>query len=239
MAMKLVIGTKKYSSWSLRPWILMKYFAVSFEEELIAFDVKLGSRENTDDVKARMRAASPNGRIPVLVLDDGTRINESLAICEYINDCHLDGRAWPSPAPDRYLAKAVCLEMATGFMEMRRLLPMSVNSVVGRCASPPAAAKGDVARVLAILDGCLERKGEDKFLFGRFTIADAFYLPVLLRFETYRVPLPERVQAYSDRMLALDQVSEWREEDLRCPPIDGINNIIRNYPLEVAEACKI
>jgi glutathione S-transferase len=86
MAMKLVIGTKKYSSWSLRPWILMKYFAVSFEEELIAFDVKLGSRENTDDVKARMRAASPNGRIPVLVLDDGTRINESLAICEYIKD---------------------------------------------------------------------------------------------------------------------------------------------------------
>lgn len=237
--MRLVIGTKKYSTWSLRPWVLLKYFEVPFAEHLIPFDMKPGARENTDDVQRRMRAESPNGRVPVLILDDGTAINESLCICEYVNDNLLQGRAWPSDTKDKYRAKSICLEMATGFIEMRRLLPMSVGSTTAREASPPPAARTDIDRVIAILDGCLENSGTGAFLFGSFTIADAFFLPVLFRFETYRVPSTPRIRAYTSRMMALPAVVEWRREDPNCPEIKGISNIINSYPREVADACKI
>jgi glutathione S-transferase len=237
--MRLVIGTKKYSTWSLRPWMLLKYFQVPFEEYLIPFDMKPGARENTDEVKQRMHAASPNGRVPVLVLDDGTAINESLCICEYVNDHLLQGKAWPSAEKDKYRAKSICLEMATGFIEMRRLLPMSVGSRTAREARPPAAAGPDIDRVVAILDGCLAQSGGSQFLFGAFTIPDAFFLPVLFRFETYRVPSTPRIRAYSSRMMALQPVIEWRRENPSCPEIKGISNIVKSYPQEIADACKI
>lgn len=236
--MKLVIGTKRYSSWSLRPWILMRYFHVPFEEQLIAFDMKPGSRENTDAVQARMSAVSPNGRVPVLLLDDGNAINESLSICEYVNEAWLDGRAWPRSEPWRSAARSMCLEMATGFLEMWRLLPMSIGSMTAQKAVLPAKVDKDVARVIAMLDLALGG-GDAEFLFGSFGIADAYFLPVLFRFETYRVPLSPALRAYSDRMMALPAVAEWRNDLDDTPSIEGIANIVRHYPIEVADACKI
>jgi glutathione S-transferase len=236
--MKLVVGTKRYSSWSLRPWILMKYFGVPFEEYLIPFEMRPGTRENTAAVQGRMQAVSPNGRVPVLILDDGTAINESLCICEFINDKFLGGRAWPADGR-KYLAKSMCLEMATGFIEMRRLLPMSIGSVISRCAEPPHAARKDISRVIEMLALALSRSGSEDFLFGSFTIADAYFLPVLFRFETYRVPLRSDVRGYFDRMMALPAVAEWRGGDDDCPTIQGIANIVSSYPREVADACKI
>lgn len=237
--MKLVVGTKRYSSWSLRPWILMKYFGVPFEECLIPFEMQPGTRENTTIVQSRMQAVSPNGRVPVLILDNGTVVNESMCICEFINDKFLGGQAWPADDELKYLAKSMCLEMATGFIEMRRLLPMSIGSIVGGCSEPPRAASKDISRIIEMLALALTRSDSEDFLFGSFTIADAYFLPVLFRFETYRVPLRRDVRAYSDRMMALPAVAEWRRGDDDCPTIQGIANIVSNYPNETADACKI
>jgi len=217
----------------------MKYFGVPFEECLIPFEMKPGSRENTDDVRGRMRAVSPNGRVPVLILDNGTTINESFCICEYVNERCIGQRAWPSDEESRYLAKSMCLEMATGFIEMRRLLPMSIGSITQYSGQPPQATRGDISRVLGMLEAALTRSGGKEFLFGPFTIVDAYFLPVLFRFETYRVPLPALVGAYSDRMMGLEHVAEWRRGDANCPSIEGITNIINSYPRETPDACKI
>src|SRR5262249_56724379 len=122
-SVKLYIGSKRYSTWSLRPWLLLTGCHVPFDEELIPFEMQLGRRECTERIKQRFRDASPNARVPVLHTDDGLRINESLAICEYVNEQDLAGAGWaPAPA-HRHFARSACPAMATRCFSLPDLIP--------------------------------------------------------------------------------------------------------------------
>lgn len=239
--MKLIIGSKRYSTWSLRPWLLLKHFDIAFDEVIIPFEMKPGVRELTDDIQAAMRATSPNGRVPVLHADDGSVINESFAICDFISEVSLDGTGWPSNRRHRFLAKSACLEMATGFFNLRRLMPMSIGSRAAFAGPPPAAAVADIQRVLSILSTCLsQRPAGSEFLLGSFGIVDAFYAPVLQRFATYNTELPAPVREYSERMSELPAVREWCRAALsENVKIEEIEEIVRQYPRELESSCKI
>jgi glutathione S-transferase len=238
--MKMFIGSKRYSTWSLRPWLLYRYFEIPFEEEMILFETKPGIRELTEPAKAKMRSVSPNGRIPVLHTDEQYRINESLAICEYANEQFLNGRAWPSDPAARYLAKSCTLEMATGFLAMRQFLPMNIGATTRAPSPVPPHVKADIERVIRILQSCLERQDRPEFLFGPFGTVDAFYAPVFFRFETYRVDVPAIVSAYFDRLSALKPVKEWREEAAQeWAIVEEIDAIVQSYPTPVPASCKI
>jgi glutathione S-transferase len=238
---KLVIGTKKYSTWSMRAWVLMRTFDVPFTEELIPFEVLPGTRQHTTKTDELMLDASPNGRVPVLVLDTGIRLNESLAICEYISEIALNGRGWPSSPTERAQARAVTLEMATGFTTLRRLLPMSIGSSVQDYGHEPKPAKADVDRIRSIISKYrTESSTKGDFLFGPFTIADAFYVPVVMRFETYKVPVPHSVSEYMEAIKSLPTVRQWCADSQSDPTeIAAISDIVAAYPSEITAACKI
>lgn len=198
--MKLFIGNKNYSSWSLRPWLLLRMFGLPFEEERIAL-YQPGTRE-------RLLQASPSGKVPVLV--DGHRtIWDSLAIVEYLAECHPDRPLWPRDADARALARSVTCEMHSGFSALRGAMPMNCReSLPGR--GHTEAALADAARVMALWSDCRDRHGAGgEFLFGNFCIADAFYAPVVLRFRTYGVAQTDVARRYSDAILALQPLQDW------------------------------
>lgn len=200
--MKLVIGNKNYSSWSLRPWLAMKMAGIEFSEERICLDQV--------DTKARILAVSSAGRVPVLV-DGELTVWDSLAICEYVNETYAGGRLWPAGRVERARARSVVAEMHSGFTALRGSMSMNIRA---RLPEKGAAALGrpevatDVERITTLWTECLERSG-GPFLFGGFSIADAFYAPVVTRFRTYGVPLSGLLSAYSERIFALDPMVEW------------------------------
>ncbi|NTA19853.1 glutathione S-transferase [Agrobacterium tumefaciens] len=237
--MKLIIGTKRYSTWSMRPWVFMRTFEIPFTEEIIPFEVEEGTRRHTAKTDELMQAASPNGRVPVLVLDSGDRLNESLAICEYLSEVFLSGKGWPARAELRAKARAVTLEMATGFTALRRLLPMSIGSQVTDFAALPNPAVTDVDRIRSIISEC-RTNSHGSFLFGDFSIADAFYAPVVMRFQTYKVPVPPIIADYMEAIKALPAVTEWCADAIADQTeIGAITDIVTSYPTEIAAACKI
>jgi glutathione S-transferase len=238
--MKMIIGSKRYSTWSLRPWLLYRYFGLPFDEEVILFETKPGARELADQTKAHMRSVSPNGRLPVLHTDQRLWINESLSICEYANEHFLEGRAWPAEPEKRYLAKSRTLEMATGFLGLRQFLPMSIGAATSSISPAPPGARADIDRVIDILHACLEPQARPEFLFGPFGIVDAFYAPIVFRFETYRVEVPSIVGQYFQRLSSLAAMKEWCDAAAREPAlIDEIDAIVRSYPEASAASCKI
>lgn len=200
--MKLVIGNKNYSSWSLRPWLAMKMAGVEFIEERICLDQA--------DTKARILAVSAAGRVPVLI-DDGLTVWDSLAICEYVNETYAGGKLWPAGRVERARARSVVAEMHSGFTAVRGSMSMNIRA---RLPEKGAAALGrpevaaDVERITDLWTECLEHSG-GPFLFGEFSIADAFYAPVVTRFRTYGVPLSGLLSAYSERVFALGPMAEW------------------------------
>ncbi len=198
--MKLFIGNKNYSSWSLRPWLLLRVLNLPFDEERIAL-YESGSRE-------RLLQASSSGKVPVLV--DGTRtIWDSLAIAEYLAERFPDRGPWPQDIDARACARSVTCEMHSGFSALRGSMPMNCRSrLPGRGHTDAALA--DAARVMALWNDCRSQYGgTGAFLFGNFSIADAFYAPVVLRFRTYEVPLTDVARQYSDAILALPALQEW------------------------------
>ncbi|HYM17108.1 MAG TPA: glutathione S-transferase family protein [Micropepsaceae bacterium] len=199
----LFIGSKNWSSWSLRPWLAMKMAHIPFEEVL--------ERLRTSETKARILAHSPSGKVPALKIEgDGPTIVvwDSLAICETIAERHPKTMLWPSDPGLRAEARSIVAEMHSGFPELRKVLPMEVAA---RHPTPALsdAVQAEIARVIAIWTSALGRNREGGFLFGPFTIADAFYAPVVTRFETYGVHLPAASQAYAQRILALAPMHEW------------------------------
>jgi glutathione S-transferase len=196
----LVVGSKNYSSWSLRPWLLLRAFGVEFEEILLPLD--------TPEFHARIRDYSPTGRVPVLH-DGDVRVWDSLAIAEYANERWLDGRGWPHDATARALARSVSAEMHSGFAALRGEMPMNCRK---RVKSHPTSkdAQADIARVKSIWRETRGRFGKGgPFLFGAFGIADAMYAPVVLRFEGYGIALDPVERAYADAILALPALREW------------------------------
>lgn len=200
--MKLVIGNKNYSSWSMRPWLAMTAFGIPFEEVSIA----LGQ----PDTSLRIAQHSAAGKVPVLI-DGETAVWDSLAICEYLAEQFPDKHLWPGEVSARAIARSICAEMHSGFGELRSAMWMNIRaSFPGKGRTPGAQA--DIARICEIWENCLARSGPHQFLFGPFSIADAFYAPVVMRFRTYGVWLAPMLQAYCDRVVAHPAVARWMRE---------------------------
>jgi glutathione S-transferase len=197
--LRLVIGNKNYSSWSLRPWLLLRQFEVPFDEVRLPLD--------TPEFQQRIPDYSPTGRVPVL--HDGTRVVwDSLAICEYVNETFLEGRGWPSDPSLRYLARCAAAEMHSGFGPLRAQLPMN-------CRRTPNAyrwkadAEADIRRVLTLWRELRRRTG-GPFLLGDFGIVDAMFAPVAIRFRGYGVVLDDNARHYSEALFALPAMREWQ-----------------------------
>jgi glutathione S-transferase len=208
MTLKLIIGNKNYSSWSLRPWIAMKVAGIAFEEEVISLDAP--------DFKARVGKVSGTGKVPALV-DGGIHVWESLAILEYLAEKFPAAGLWPADPSARAEARAIAAEMHAGFAAMRRHLPMNVWRPVKRRELTPEV-EANVGRIEAVWTGCRRRFGAGgPFLFGGFGAADAMYAPVVSRFHTYAVAVPPVARAYMDAVMALPAWGEWRSAAIKEP----------------------
>ena len=199
----LYIGNRNYSSWSLRGWLAVRASGLAFEEEVIPLDVPT-TRE------AIMRV-SPSGLVPAIQHGDIT-VWDSLAIIEYLAELCPDAGYWPADQAARALARAVSLEMHSGFSALRDQLPMNIR---GRYPDiqPDGAAHADINRVTAIWRDCLNRRveGSGEYLFGTFSAADMMYAPVVTRFVTYDVELDATAAAYRDAVWDHDLMREWRK----------------------------
>lgn len=195
----LVIGTKNYSSWSLRPWIALKVAGIPFQEILV--------RLRQADTREQILKHSPAGKVPILK-DGDFLVWDSLAILEYLSDRFPGANLWPSDRDARAIARAVSAEMHSGFAALRQQLPMDIRSTFPLVAD--AAAEGDIARVQEIWRDCRGRfGGGGRFLFGPFTAADAMYAPVVTRMRTYGVPLDPVSRAYCEAVTGLPAMREW------------------------------
>ena len=192
----LVIGNKNLSSWSLRPWLLLRHAGVKFAERVMPFEAE-GWRD-------AIAALSPTRRVPVLHHGELV-VWDSLAICEYVADAFPEAGLWPSERAVRAVARSVSAEMHSGFPSLRRDLSMDV---VARHPRRPFSreTEDDLARVEAIWAAC-----QGPFLFGRFSIADAMFAPVVWRFRTYGIELDGAARDYQETMLALPAMREWEQ----------------------------
>ncbi|MDQ6684126.1 MAG: glutathione S-transferase family protein [Pseudomonadota bacterium] len=210
--MKLYIGNKNYSSWSLRPWLLMKVSGIAFEE----VNLRL-SEDAASPFKQTLLAIAPSGKVPLLVDDSGFAIWDSLAICETLAERHPEKSLWPADAQQRARARSLCAEMHSGFGALRQAFPMNLEaelSAVGRRVLPTnAAAARDVARIDGLWSDALASSG-GPFLFGAFGIADAFFAPVCVRFKTYGLPRSGAAAAFVERIDALPALREWTQAAL-------------------------
>jgi len=198
--MKLIIGNKNYSSWSLRPWLLLATHKLAFEEERIPLD--------EPDTKARILAASEAGKVPVLKDGDLT-VWDSLAICEYVSEKYLDGKGWPQDMAARAEARAVSAEMHSGLSAIRGQMPMNCRAT-GRKVPMTPELEQEIARVDRLWSQCRQKYGSaGPWLFGEFSIADCMFAPVTSRFATYGVSLSESAAAYQQQVLNADAMRAW------------------------------
>ncbi|MDQ6629060.1 MAG: glutathione S-transferase family protein [Pseudomonadota bacterium] len=205
--MQLYIGNKNYSSWSLRPWLLMREAGIPFEEKRLRL-----SWQDDSAFKTTLLSMAPTGRVPLLV-DDGFAVWDSLAIAEYLAERFPEKQLWPVDPRARARARCVCAEMHSGFAELRNVFGMNIEAslpdIGARMLHDNAAVRGDLQRIDALFTQALEAGG-GPFLFGaRFGIADAYFAPVCTRIRTYALPVGPAAQAYVDRILALPSFREW------------------------------
>lgn len=200
-SLTLIIGNKNYSSWSLRPWLVLKQAGIDFDEIRIPLDMPT--------TREQLLRYSPTGKVPVLQHDDLT-IWESIAICEYVAELAPDRGLLPQDVKARAVMRSVAAEMHAGFAALRQHFPMDCRARIADRGTP-AQVQADIDRILLLWRNCREQFGRDgDFLFGApFTIADAMFAPVVSRFVTYGVPLDEVSQAYADRIWSLPAMQEW------------------------------
>ncbi len=196
----LIIGNKNYSSWSMRPWLLMRQAGIPFDE------VRIPLRMPESPVA--LAKWSPSGKVPALH-DGDIVVWDSLAICEYLNERFPDKQLWPRDPAARAVARSVSAEMHSGFSALREHMSMNIRARrPGKGRTPECLA--DIERIVSIWTDCRARFGEGgEFLFGRFSIADAMYAPVVLRFQTYGVVLAGAAQDYAEAVLALPALQAW------------------------------
>lgn len=200
--LKLVIGDKRYSSWSLRPWLVLRQAGLPFREIRI--------RLRQPDTMQQVLKHSPSGKVPLLK-DGGLAVWDSLAICEYLADRFPARNLWPSGVEARARARSIAAEMHAGFPDLRQELSMDMLTVVPTPQLSAGAAR-DVERVQAIWRECRAQADGGPFLFGAFTIADAFYAPVVSRFVTYNIAVDPVSHTYMDAVLALPAMQEWQRD---------------------------
>lgn len=207
MALQLFIGNKNYSSWSLRPWVLMNQAGIAFEEVMVRFD----SLEEGSAFKNLVGRINPVGKVPVLV-DDGFAVWDTLAIAEYLAERFPEKRLWPADARARARARSVCAEMHSGFSALRNHCGMNIEASlpeIGRIVwRDQAGVRADLARLSSMWGELLASHG-GPMLFGEFSIADAYFAPVCTRIRTYALPVEPAIQAYVDRVHALPAMQAW------------------------------
>ena len=210
--LKLYIGNKNYSSWSMRPWVLLQQAGIPFEEVMVRFD----SGDGPSAFKDTLRPVTPVGRVPVLV-DDGFAVWDSLAIAEYLAEKFPDKQLWPRQPQARARARSICAEMHAGFSALRTHCSMNIEASLPQAGAivwrDQPALRGEVQRIVAMWSELLEQyKGN--FLFGDFSIADAYYAPVCMRLKNYALPVPGHITDYIRRVCASPGVKAWVEEAL-------------------------
>ncbi len=200
MGMTLILGTRRWSSWSLRPWLALKQTGAAFEERLIPL--------RRPDSKANILAQSPSGKVPLLI-DGDLKIWDSLAILEYLAERFPDAGLWPAETAARAHARAISAEMHSGFAALRRELTMDVTATLP-LPDLSSEAIADIARVQDIWRDTRKRfGGAGTFLFGRFSNADAMYAPVATRFRTYAVSMDRVCKDYTETILSLPAMAAW------------------------------
>jgi glutathione S-transferase len=198
--MKLVIGNRNYSSWSLRAWLLLAEAGIDFDEHRIALDMP--------GTAAELKKYTPAGRVPVLLLE-GYAVWDSLAIAETIAERWPDRRLWPDDPRARAHARSISAEMHAGFAALRAAMPMNCRAT-GRKVPVSDVVKADIDRIFAIWSDCQQRYGKHgDWLFGRFSVADAMYAPVVLRFRSYGIRPPQAANAYPARLLESKAMKQW------------------------------
>jgi glutathione S-transferase len=202
--MQLVIGNKNYSSWSMRPWVLMKQLGIAFEERKLRFDFDADSA-----FRKAVAQVSPAGLVPVL-LDEGLAVWDTLAITEYLAEQH--PAVWPAERRQRARARSLCAEMHGGFGALRSHCPMNIEAALpevgARVWAEQAGVRANVERIEAAWAEALAASG-GPFLFGGFSAADAFFAPVCMRVLTYGLPVGDTARAYVERVKATPAVAAW------------------------------
>jgi glutathione S-transferase len=219
MALKLYIGNKNYSSWSMRPWVLLRQAGIPFEEVMVRFD----SFASDSAFKRSLRGVNPVGKVPVLV-DNGFAVWDTLAIAEYLAERFPEHPLWPLDGQARARARSVCAEMHSGFAALRSACPMNIEASLadtGRLIwRDQPGVRADMARLCGLWGELLAAQpekmpdGSGPLLFGQFSIADAFFAPVCMRLKTYALPLPADLAAYVQRVAALPGVQAWINDAL-------------------------
>ncbi|MPV86798.1 glutathione S-transferase family protein [Ostreibacterium oceani] len=199
--MKLIIGNKNYSSWSLRPWLLMAYHGLDFETVLIPL--------YSAEMPALMAKYCPSKKVPTLH-DGALIVSDSLAICEYISEKYLSNNGWPSDIETRAKARALAAEMHSGFFQIRTQMPMDIREKHKTYDASDNALFAEIARIDAIWSQAVD----DEFLCGSFGIADCMFAPVAFRFQTYDVALSAPAKRYQKALLALPAMQAWQDAAL-------------------------
>ena len=204
--LKLVIGNKNYSSWSMRPWLALRAKNIAFEEVFIPLYTNQADKD-------RLLSFSRSGKVPALIDGDVT-VWDSLSIIEYLAEKFPEAGLWPEDRATRAHARSISAEMHSGFMALRNECGMNLHRPV-RAVALSADAQANVARIQEIWAGCHARYGKNgPFLFGSFSGADAMFAPVVHRFRTYAIPVAKDVQPYVDAMMSLAAFQEWTRDGL-------------------------
>ncbi|WCM93914.1 glutathione S-transferase family protein [Acidovorax sp. NCPPB 2350] len=207
---QLYIGNKNYSSWSMRPWVMLRQAGIPFEEVFVRFD----SFEAGSAFKQTLQNISPTGKVPLLV-DGAVAVWDTLAIAEYVAEKHPDKGLWPQDAAARAHARSIVAEMHSGFTALRGACPMNIEARLPDTGAllwrDRPAVRADVQRLVDMWGDLLERHGGPLLFGAQFTIADAFFAPVCSRLATYALPVPPRIAGYVDHVLALPGVKAWIE----------------------------
>ncbi|WP_122435678.1 glutathione S-transferase family protein [Pseudomonas viridiflava] len=205
MSLHLIIGDKRYSSWSLRPWLVLEMTGAPFTDQVI--------RLNLSDTRENILKYSPTGKVPALQCEHGTII-DSLAICEYLVERFPDVDLWPRDISARAQARSACAQMHSGFMSLRANMPMDLRQDQA-LEVIPVDTQADIDRIVALWAECRKAAREDgPFLFGRPSIADAFFAPVAIRLRTYRVALPDEALAYIETIYQWPAFQRWQQAGL-------------------------
>lgn len=202
----LIVGTKNWSSWSLRPWLALRAIGQPFEEIVI--------RLNQPDTRESILKHSPSGKVPALKIEENsaaTLVFDSLAICETLAERHPEARLWPSDPEARAYARSISAVMHSSFPDLRAALSMDFARTV---PTPPLsdAVKAQIAEIAGYWETALERFGNDGFLFGAFSIADCMYAPAVSRFKTYGIEVSDVVKDYMARVFATDAMTAWMND---------------------------
>lgn len=226
--MKLYIANKNYSSWSMRPGVMLKQAGIAHEEVMVRFD----GFDAQSQFKQTLKDINPVGKVPVLV-DGDIVVWDTLAIAEYVAEKFPEKKLWPTAVADRARARSICAEMHSGFMGIRSACPMNIDAdlpEIGALAMRDKdALRQDLKRIDSLFSSLLKQH-KGPMLFGEFTIPDAYFAPVVMRIKTYALPVSAETQAYIDRLCAMPGVKAWIDGALAEKDFIDIEEPFRTKP---------